>query len=144
MDRGLASLNGYPSRFIVSLDLQKRRVELMVALLHRIEGRPERGLPPALRLAVVERLLGLPVLSRRAFYQPQELPFLFGCHHLRQCGARHGPHLTLQAGRARPHARERSTQMHGHCLKSPLPEQTAHIGIPLSRHVSVSHATSTR
>ena len=114
MDPGPALLIGYSRYVIVSLDLQKRRVELMVALGHRGEGHPEGAFPPTLRFAVGERLLGLPVPSRRSFYGPQELPFQLGCHHLRQCGARHGPRLTLQARRACPHARECSTQMHGH------------------------------
>lgn len=114
MDPGLDLLNTYPRRFIISLDLQKRSVELMVALRHRIQGCPEGSLRPALRLPVGKRLLGLPVPSRRVLYRPQELPFSLGCHHLRHPGARDGPGRTLQAGGAGSEARERSTQMHGH------------------------------
>src|SRR5258705_10572964 len=63
---GLTSIDGYVRRLIVSLDLQKRPVELMVAQGHRVEEHPEFRLFASHFLAIA-KFRWAPRLTPRAF-----------------------------------------------------------------------------
>src|SRR6266536_657610 len=142
MDSGSASVGGCASRLIVSLHLQKRPIELMVAQRDRVQEQPELGLLAPQLLAMGELLLSPPIPPRSLFHLPQQLPLALGCHHLRHGRAGPRPGLALHAGGAGLHARERSAQVHGHGGKPLLPEQTAHIRIPLCQRLSDTDGTS--
>src|SRR6478672_7717009 len=68
---GLTSIDGYFRRLIVSLDLQKRPVELMMAQGDRVEEHPELRLLASLLLAMGELLLRPPIAPRGVFHFSQ-------------------------------------------------------------------------
>ena len=95
MGSGTTSTEAFPGRLIVSLDLEERPIELMVAQGDGIQEVPEVRLLATHLLAVRQLLLGAAVLPRRLLYIPQELPLALGSHHLGQARARNGPRPAL-------------------------------------------------
>jgi len=95
MDSGTASTEVFPGRLIVSLDLEERPIELMVAQRDGVQKVPEVRLLAYHFLAVRQLLLGAAVLPRRLLHIPQELPLALGSHHLRQARAGNGSRPAL-------------------------------------------------
>src|SRR5262249_57642836 len=78
-----ASGEGRPGRFIVSLDLEKRSVELVVAEGDGAQQLPDLLLPASPLLAMGQLLPRAPIMPGGLLHRAQEVPLQLWCHHLR-------------------------------------------------------------